>query len=216
MAYRNKNKAGYIGFDRNADPFRGSGIWTLHMQHNEAVYNNWYNQNYYENTGSLTGWTNNGATISASGNPGNAISVTSTNYCTINPNTSLTNLLYKTIEFDVKVTNGMLAVFFGHNASTGRGPLIKLDARGGGYHSGLMFANSWGSYTAEPISGPQLIANTWYKVQISINNSMRATWYIDNVYRDIQPVLFNGQNIAIHGFGGGGLVDNLKVYNGIW
>ena len=208
MALYNKNKAGYIGFYRFNSPFACSGVWNLQQHHTEVIEKEWIDQTFYQNTGDLTGWTNNGATISSG-----AISVNGTNYCYINPDTSRTSLLYTTIEFDVYVTGGVLAVFFGHS-QTGRGPLIKLDTRVAKY-SGLMFANAWGSYSAEPIAGPQLLPNTWTKVQLCTNNSMRNSWYINNLFRDVQPVLFNGPYIGIHGFGGGGLVDNIKVYNGI-
>lgn len=211
----NKNKAGYIGFYRVNNPWNCGGIWPLNQVAIEASDYSWAEQYLWKHNGTLTGWTNNGVTVNAgSGNPAPSLSVTATKYAYYAPLTG--SYLYKTIEWDVYITAGMVNLHFACD-NTGKGPMLRLDTRAGKY-CGLMWANSWTSYTGEPKAAPNqvtLATNTWHKIRVDINKAARAEWFIDYDRKDSAPVLLTGNNIAVNGdTAGAALFDNLIIHEG--
>jgi hypothetical protein len=211
---RNKPKASYIGYTRLNTPEIAGGVWYLNHQATEAQEFLWPGQALYRNTGdNLTGWTNSGANSS-----GGTINVSGTQYCYINPLINDTRALFpgftfKSVTFEAYISAGVMGFSFGHS-NAGRGPILKLDARGGSNYTGLLFQNSWGVIGKQPTGGFAMVPNTWTTVRIEVNNAGRCDWYTNEVYRDRQPVLLNGRNIGILGFGGGGSIRNIRVNNG--
>ena len=208
MPFRSKQKANYIGFNRIPTPFGAQGVWGLHAVHTEMSEHLWPGQTLYTNTdGNLNGFANSGASTSAS-----AIYVPGNSYCYANLISPYVSMLYKTITFDVYVSGGVCGVIVG-SSTGGRGPLLKIDARGGGNYSGMMYQTDWSTRGTEPITGPQVAGNAWIPVKLQINNSMRIDWFVNNLL-DRQPILLGGVSLAFVGLGGGGYFRNIRVYNG--
>lgn len=209
MAFRNKNKANYIGYDRVNSPDIGSGIWSLNAHHTEVTDYSWSQQSLYRNTdGNLAGFTTSGATTSSG-----AIYVPGESYAYANLISPFTSVLFKTMTFEVYISGGVCGVLIG-SSTAGRGPLLKLDARGGSNYSGMMFQTSYAVRGDPPITGPQLPANSWVPVRLEVNNAMRIDWTVNNRL-DRQPILLSGPNITFLGMGGGGYFRNIRVYNGV-
>jgi hypothetical protein len=209
MPLRSKNKAGYIGYDRVNSPDVGSGIWNLNQHHTEVTDYSWSQQSLYTNyDGNLNGFTVSGATTSS-----NAIYVPGNSYAYRDMISPFTSILFKTMTFEVYISGGVCGVIVGSTAG-GRGPLLKLDARGGSNYSGMMFQTSWTVRGDPPITGVQLPANSWVPVRLEVNNAMRIDWSANNKF-DRQPILLSGPFITFFGLGGGGYFRNIRVYNGV-
>ena len=209
MSLRSKRKANYIGFWRVNQPDGGSGVWHLQQVHTESTNGEWIDQKlYYNPCDSMAGWANSGV-YSTNGN----FYVGGSSYAYIQPVTN-ENLYYTTLAFDVYIpTNSMAAVNF-FAASNGQGPYLKLDTRPG-YYTGVSYSRGWNQAGAEIVSGPATPANTWFSVRIRMYDSSRMDWFTQGNYRDFQPVINNGPNIGLWGYGGGAYFDNITVYRGI-
>jgi hypothetical protein len=177
---------------------------------------------YYSDGSSLTGWTNNSATInSGDGSPAApCIQATGGQYAYIIPG-GVSSLLNTTITFNMKVIPGSIDLanfFFGCNSS-GAGQMLRLEARGGNY-SGFTTTSSWTLWNA-PTTQSVVTAGVWYSVKIQITSSGYATWYLNGTIQDQNFALnVNSNYIACHGDSGpagvtGGLFDNIYVYSGI-
>lgn len=212
----NKNKAGYIGFYRVNNPWACGGVWPLNQVALEVSDNDWIENKVWQHDGTLTGWTNSGVTVNATtGNPAPSLSVAATKYAYYSPTSE--SFLYRTFEFDVRISTGMVNFHFACTTA-GQGPMLRLDTRAGKY-CGIMFANSWTSFGGEPVAGAfqvTLAVNTWYKIRVEINRAARAEWWIDDIRRDSSPVLAVGKHIGINGDTvGSALFDNITMYNGV-
>lgn len=223
MGFKSTSPGGFIGYTRVITPQVAGGVWNLNHQATESQDFLWPGSLLYKNSGdNLTGWENNGATTS-----NGTINVYGSSYCYINPmlndvRATFSGYVFKTLTLDVNISNGFMGIMFGHSAR-GRGPVLKLDTRGGTNYTGLMFQNEWGVTGKAPVGGIYLLPNVWTRIRIDVNNSARCDWYTgrnadpinDVIYRDRQPVLINGRFIGILGFGGGGSVRNIRFSNGI-
>lgn len=217
MSFLNKNKGGYIGYFRYSTPEIASGVWNLKQQQQESSNAEWYDNTIWKMSG-LSGWANGGLSTSTAGHVAgtNSIIVSSPGaYGYVYPMPSTDSMLYVTIVCWVYIPyNNALALHFCH-ASNGQGPFLKIDTRPGGY-SGLMYGTSWGVYGGEPIQGIDIASSTWTKIAIRIPSSVDASWYINDVYRDIEVILKNGNYLGIRKFAGSDTcyISDLRVYRG--
>lgn len=220
MGTYTKNPGGYIGFQRNAYPNAAGGIWNLQQHYIESTENNWINQYSYKNSGSYTGWwqVNSPSLNYGDGNPAiPSMQVASNQYAYTIPIPNENNLLFKTIIFKLKILSGAVNFHFACREN-GQGPSLRLDARSGKV-CGLMYSDSWTSLGTEPNAADPgaitLAMNMWHTIAIELGNGSRATWYVDGLYCDIQPVLALGKYIGINAAGVGNiLIDDITVYNG--
>ncbi len=218
MGLNTKNKGGYLGFERVSDFSGAGGVWNSKMVQIEVGTANWPDTVLWENnpTSPLAGWTVNGASVNNSlGFPSPpSIAITGNGqyaYVEPLPGQSLFN---KTISFRCYITSGALCFHF-HHATNGQGPFMKLDSRGGTNYTGIMFANSWGSFTKESLFGPYIAPNQWVAVKIRMFASSRIGWFTSGEFRDIFAIQSLGNRIGISSFNGGtGLIDNLEIYSG--
>ena len=221
MSFLNKNKGGYIGYFRYSTPEIASGVWNLRQQQQESSSYEWIGQYIYKQNG-LTGWTNSGASQNnsfgvplASPEPSIVVSAVGQYAYTLPTLPTTDSLIYTTIVFWVWMpANNALAFHFAHS-NTGQGPFLKLDTRTG-FNTGLMYGTSWGVYGGEPISGIRIPSSNWTKIAIRIPSTVNASWYVDGVYRDVEVILKNGNNIGIRKFAGTDAcyVSYLRVYRG--
>lgn len=209
MAQWSKNKGNYIGFDRISQPDGASGVWSMREVAVEVNNYEWIDQSlYYTPCDNMTGWNNSGV-YSTSGN----FYVGGNSYCYLAPIPNK-NLLYSTLSFDVYVpTNSAVSAHF-MCANNGQGPYLKIDTRSGKF-TGISYSKGWTQTGAEIVAGPATPANTWFNVRLRMYASSRVDWFTEGNYRDFQPVLNNGNNIAFWGYGLGGYIDNIKVQRGI-
>lgn len=211
MSFLNKNKGGYLGYFRYSTPEIASGVWNLKQQQQESSNFEWYAQHIFENDG-LTGWNNSGASIS----PGGSIQVSAVGQVAyINPMPANQTMLYVTVVCEMYLPNNNAVALHFCNSSSGQGPFLKIETRDN-FNSGLMYGTAFGAFGGEPIQGIEVKANQWNKVAVRIPSSADASWYINGVYRDVEVILKNGNNIAIRKFAGTDMcfVRNVRVYRG--
>lgn len=163
----------------------------------------------YSSGDSLSGWTNNGASIYGSGNPGNAIEATGATYAYQDIGLDENY----TIEMDVYVINGAndLANIFFLVDSAGQGQMFRVESRGGN-SPGFASTSSWSSWNA-PSGYTPVSVSTWHNVRIEINDTS-ATGYIDGSSFGTYSYSNNGGYIGVHGDSGavaGGRFDNIFV-----
>jgi hypothetical protein len=219
MGLNTKHPGGYNGFNRVPDFSGAGGVWNMKMVQVEVGYKEWPELVLWENNPSspLSDWTVNGPSVNNSiGFPTPpSIAITgNSQYAHIEPVPG-ENLFYKTIAFRCYITSGAINLHF-HNSTNGQGPFIKLDSRGGTNYTGIMYANSWGSYTKQPIYGPYIAPNTWVAVKLRLYASSRCGWFTSGQFRDIFPFQSLGNRIGVSSFNGGtGYIDNLEIYRGV-
>jgi len=112
------------------------------------------------------------------------------------------SLMNTTITFMVNTQN--LCDFFFACDKSGRGQMLRLDARGGA-QSGFITTNSWTSWNSIN-SGPTIPSNVWLKIQLNTDSNGTSTWYINGIKQPGSIGGINGSNtfIGLQGDGGGG------------
>lgn len=222
MSSLHKHHGNVIGSYVYNDAKFASGVWNMRQVHSESMDMRWVEQVMYDsNRDGYNGWTFSGsAGLNNSVGAPNAPSLSVTNvgdYAYAAPISSFNNsdLLSTTIMMDVYLTSGAIGIHFASTTS-GQGPFLKFDVRGGNNYTGLMYSTNWTTYGGQPVSGTQNFANGWRQVKIQLSAAANAFWYTEQNLRDDQIVLYNGNYIAISKFADNSVayVDNIKIYRG--
>jgi len=176
---------------------------------------------YFKDASTLSGWTSTSTSLTTTvtqGNPGPAIVVPGGQYAYTNVAQSV---LGKTISFDMKLIESGVALanfYFGCDSS-GRGQLLRLDARAASY-SGFAATRSWTSWDAPSyptVSQGIVTTGVWYNVQITVDKTgTDIDWYLNGIWQGAMiGFASNGNYIALHGDSGatgGAYFDNIKFF----
>lgn len=126
------------------------------------------------------------------------------------------------IEFDIASapsgTPGQATVAFGC-AHPAAGPAFILGVGGNKSGIGYVTTSFQNGYTAPAIGPTSLVAGTWYHVKLVINEpGTFVTWYVNGVVQGqvalTGSTALQGDYLALsgNGYGGGGYLANLRIY----
>lgn len=162
---------------------------------------------FNNNCSSLTGWTNNGFSVSTKDGKTCFLGTAANNYIYIN--TGVNSLKGYIINFNVYLTGGCPDFFFACNSS-GSGQYLRFEQRNGATNqNGFSVTTTWTTWPnlgilTSSYTWPQ---NTWVAVSISINAAGIATFSMNGVASEITyAIADNGGYIGIQVDGGGGSI----------
>ena len=165
---------------------------------------------FFSNGSSLTGWTNNGATVNSSnGVPAPSLEATGGTYAYVDAGVGPGEV----IEYDGYVIPGStdLCNLYFMTDSGGAGQMFRLESRSS-TSSGFASTSSWTSWNAPSGYGP-VSAGVWHHVKIVLDGST-AYGYVDGSSYGSYSFSNNGGYIAVHGDASsvtGGDFDNVII-----